>query len=128
MEAMAMDAFARIPDPFAAHLGTILVRVEDFADAETLEALGIADRWGLSGLYHGRPLDEQSIWDVADMPPVITLYRLPLLREWRETGVRLADLVTHVVIHEVGPHFGLSDEDMDALERESSAPPSGEAP
>ena len=70
-------------------------------------------------LYHGRPLSEQSVWTTADMPPMITLYRAPLLREWRETGVELDDLVTHVVVHEVGHHFGLSDEDMHRIEDES---------
>lgn len=116
-EAMAHAAFRRIPAPFAAHMGDIVVRIEEFADAETLEALGIEDRWNLSGLYHGRPLDERSIWSSGDLPPMITLYRMPLLREWRETGVRLEDLVAHVVIHEVGHHFGLSDEEMHALEQ-----------
>ena len=118
IEAMAHKAFARIPSPFADHLRDIVVRVEDFADAETLGALGIDDRWGLSGLYHGRPMEEQSIWSSGDLPPVITLYRMPLLGEWRATGVDLEDLVAHVVIHEVGHHFGLSDEDMAAIERD----------
>ena len=116
-EALARAAFARIPDPFAAHLAAIVVRVEEFADAETLAALGIADKWGLTGLYHGHPLDTQSVWATGDLPPVITLFRQPLLAEWNATGVRLEDLVAHVVIHEVGHHFGLSDDDMHALER-----------
>ncbi|MEZ5743774.1 MAG: metallopeptidase family protein [Sphingomonadaceae bacterium] len=115
-EAMARAAFARIPEPFAPHLAGIRVTVEDFADAETLAAVGLENKWQLSGLYHGRPLDEQSIWSSGEMPPVITLYRKPLLAEWQETGVRLEDLVAHVVIHEVGHHFGLSDEDMHAIE------------
>lgn len=118
-EAMAHAAFARIPAPFAQHLDSISVRVEDFADDETLEVLGIDNPWGLSGLYHGRPMDKQSVWSTGDMPPVITLYRMPLIAEWRETGVRLDDLVAHVVIHEVGHHFGLSDDDMHALEKQA---------
>jgi predicted Zn-dependent protease with MMP-like domain len=118
-EAMAHAAFRAIPEPFAAHLHGIAVRIEDFADEQTLDALGIENAWGLSGLYHGRPLDEQSIWSSGDLPPVITLYRMPLLAEWRATGVDLVDLVRHVVIHEVGHHFGLSDEEMAALERQA---------
>ncbi len=118
-EVMARKAFARIPAPFADYLQDIVVRVEDFADDETLDALGLESAWGLSGLYHGRPLDEQSQWSSGDLPPVITLYRMPLLAEWRATGVRLEDLVAHVVIHEVGHHFGLSDADMAALERDA---------
>ena len=116
---MAHAAFRAIPEPFAVHLRGIAVRIEDFADVETLKAVGIESEWNLSGLYHGRPLDEQSSWSSGELPPVITLYRIPLLAEWRQTGVDLADLVRHVVIHEVGHHFGLSDEDMDALERQA---------
>ena len=115
-ERLARAAFVRIPDPFAAHLADIVIRIEEFADDETLDALGIDDAWGLSGLYHGRPVGEQSVWQSGDMPQVIMLYRQPLLAEWAETGVTLEDLVRHVVIHEVGHHFGLSDDQMHALE------------
>lgn len=117
-EAMALAAFAAIPEPFAVHLQGVIVRVEDFADGETLDDLGIESEWDLSGLYHGRPLGEQSQWASGELPPVITLYRMPLLAEWRSTGGDLVDIVRHVVIHEVGHHFGLSDEDMDELERQ----------
>ncbi|HKX79863.1 MAG TPA: metallopeptidase family protein [Novosphingobium sp.] len=117
LERLALAAFARIPPPFAAHLGDVVVRVEDFADAETLDDLGIENRWELTGLYHGRSLDEQSVWESGELPPLITLYRRPLLREWRETGVALDDLIAHVVIHEVGHHFGLSDEQMEEIEQ-----------
>ncbi|MBV1918878.1 MAG: metallopeptidase family protein [Sphingomonadaceae bacterium] len=119
LEAMARAAFARIPEPFSEHLRDIIVRVEDFADQDVLDRLGIEDRWGLSGLYHGHPLGQQSIWASGDMPPVITLYRMPIIAELRQTGIGLQDLVTHVVVHEVGHHFGFSDEDMAALERPS---------
>lgn len=115
-ERLARAAFTRIPPPFSDHLADIVIRIEEFADEETLEAVGIDDAWHLSGLYHGRPLDEQSVWSSGDMPPVITLYRQPLLAEWSETGVDLEALVTHVVVHEVGHHFGLSDDDMHAIE------------
>jgi predicted Zn-dependent protease with MMP-like domain len=115
-ERLASEAFARLPDPFRDHLADVVIRVEEFADREALDAVGIADRWELTGLYHGRPLSEDSIWATAELPPTITLYRQPLLREWRETGVELADLVNHVVVHEVGHHFGLSDEDMHDIE------------
>jgi len=117
-EALARTAFARIPEPFAEHLTDIRVRVEDFADEDTLRALGLTSRWQLYGLYHGHPLDKQSIWSSGTMPPVITLYRMPLVREWRETGTSLEAIVNHVVVHEVGHHFGLSDADMEALEAE----------
>lgn len=116
LEALAVAALNRMPAPFAEHLGDIVIRVEEFADAETLAALGIEDEWGLTGLYHGHPLTRQSVWNSGDMPPQVTLYRQPLLAEWVETGVTLEALVTHVVVHEIGHHFGLSDADMHALE------------
>jgi predicted Zn-dependent protease with MMP-like domain len=117
-EMLARGAFARIPAPFAQHLDGIRVTVAEFADDETLGALGIEDPWRLTGLYHGRSLDEGDSFAPGELPPVITLYRQPLLAEWCETGVTLEDLVTHVVIHEVGHHFGLSDAQMHALEDE----------
>ncbi len=117
-ERLAIQAFARIPEPFAEHLVGIVVQVQEFADAETLAALELDDPWELSGLYHGRPLSEQSVWSSGDMPPMITLYRQPLLAEWCETDVELEALITHVVIHEVGHHFGFSDDEMHALEQD----------
>jgi predicted Zn-dependent protease with MMP-like domain len=119
-ERLAREALDRLPAPFVEHLQDIVIRVEDFADDETLDTMGLDDAWDLTGLYHGRPLSEQSVWATGDMPPTVTLYRQPLLREWRETGVDLADLVNHVVVHEIGHHFGLSDEDMHCLEDEGA--------
>jgi predicted Zn-dependent protease with MMP-like domain len=118
IERLAVQALERLPAPFREHLADVVIRVEDFADSETLDAVGIGDRWDLTGLYHGRPVGEQSIWASGVMPPMITLYRAPLLREWRETGVGFEDLITHVIVHEVGHHFGLSDEDMHRIEGE----------
>lgn len=115
-ERLARKAMAALPAKFREHLGGVRIRIEEFADDETLEALGIDDAWNLTGLYHGRPLDEQSVWVSGELPPVISLYRQPLLAEWCETGVGLRELVTHVVVHEVGHHFGLSDAEMHAIE------------
>lgn len=116
IEALAQRALDRMPEAIRAHLGDILFQVEDFADEEALAALGIDDPWDLTGLYEGRPLTEQSIWDSAEMPPRIRLFRRPLLEEWVETGVALDDLIAHVIVHEVGHHFGFSDADMEAIE------------
>ncbi|PTQ63800.1 putative Zn-dependent protease with MMP-like domain [Sphingomonas sp. PP-CE-3G-477] len=116
IEAIARATIARLPQQFAEHLGDIVFAVEEFADDETLAALGIEHPLDLSGLYHGRPLGEKSSMDVAPMPDRIVLYRRAILQEWIETGVRLDDLVAHVTIHEIGHHFGLSDDDMHALE------------
>ena len=119
IEAMARDALAALPDEFRAHLGDIVFAVEEFADEETLAALGIDHPLDLSGLYHGRPLGEKSSMETGAMPDRIVLYRRAILEEWIETGVQLDDLVRHVLVHEVGHHFGLSDGDMHRLEDEA---------
>jgi predicted Zn-dependent protease with MMP-like domain len=116
IEALARAALARIPEPFNAYLADIVLVVEDFADDETLDQMGIEDPFDLTGLYRGRPVGEKSAWDGVTMPDEIHLYRRPLLDEWVHTGVSLESLINHVVVHEVGHHFGLSDDDMHALE------------
>ena len=116
IEGIARDALAKLPAEFAAHLGEIVLIVEDFADDETLAELEIESPFDLSGVYHGRPVGEKSSFDVAPPPDRIHLYRRAILDEWVETGVSLDALVRHVLIHEVGHHFGLSDADMHALE------------
>ncbi|NIJ22094.1 putative Zn-dependent protease with MMP-like domain [Sphingomonas naasensis] len=116
IEALAREALARIPSPFAEHLADVVLIVEEFADDETLDALGIEDPFDLSGVYHGRPIGEKSAFDSGALPDRIHLYRRAILDEWCDTGVPLQELVTHIVVHEVGHHFGLSDDDMHALE------------
>ena len=116
IEAIARDALAKLPDDFRAHLGDVVLIVEDFADDETLASLNIESPFDLTGVYHGRPVGEKSSFDVAPQPDRIHLYRRAILDEWCETGVGLDALVRHVLIHEVGHHFGLSDADMHALE------------
>ncbi|OJY69872.1 MAG: neutral zinc metallopeptidase [Sphingobium sp. 66-54] len=118
LSALARRAIAVMPPLFRTHLEGIAVRIEEFADETILADLGIADPWELSGLYEGRPLTEQSLWDAGELAPTIRLFRRPLLDEWVETGVALEDLITHVIVHEVGHHFGFSDDDMDAIERD----------
>jgi predicted Zn-dependent protease with MMP-like domain len=115
-ETAARAVLARLPEVFARELEGVVLRVEDFATDEQLDSLGIEDPYDLTGLYEGVALTERSQWDSEGLPPVITLFRQPLLAEMEETGVGFADLVRHVVIHEAGHHFGLSDEDMHALE------------
>lgn len=117
LERLARAAMARLPAGFGAHLGDIVLRVEEFAEDEVLAALGIEDPFGLTGLYSGRPMGEKSSTDIAPLPDAIHLYRQPLLAEWMETDVALEALITHVVVHEIGHHFGLNDADMHALER-----------
>lgn len=116
IEGVARATIARLPAAFRAHLGDVVLLVEEFADDETLAALGIEHPLDLTGLYHGRPVGEKSSMDSGATPDRIHLYRRAILEEWVETGVRLDDLIAHVTIHEIGHHFGLSDDDMHALE------------
>ncbi len=117
IEALALAALAQLPVQFAEHLGEVVVRVEDFADDATLAALGIADPFDLTGLYEGVPLGEKSISASGALPDRIRLFREPILDEWLARGDEtLEHLVAHVLVHEVGHHFGLSDDDMHALE------------
>lgn len=106
----------RLPQEFRRHLAGVVFRVADFADEEVLKQFGMEDPFALTGLYTGRPLGEQSSMLSGELPAMIHLYRRPLLDEWVETGVSLEDLITHVIVHEVGHHFGFSDDDMHAIE------------
>jgi predicted Zn-dependent protease with MMP-like domain len=118
IERLAEAAIARLPGRFRVHLANVVLRIEDLADDEVLDSLGIEDPFELSGLYSGRSMREETSWASGELPPMIHLYRLPLLDEWVETGVGLEDLITHVIVHEVGHHFGFSDADMHAIEDE----------
>lgn len=119
IEAIARATLASLPAEFAAHLGDVVLIVEDFADDHTLDALGIDDAYDLTGVYHGRPVGEKSSMDSGAAPDRIHLYRRAILDEWVADGEDLTTLVRHVVIHEVGHHFGLSDDDMHRLEDEA---------
>ena len=116
IERLADAAIARMPEHFRRHLDGVVLRVDDFAEEEVLAELGIEDPFELSGLYSGRPIGERSSMLSGELPAMIHLYRRPLLDEWAETGVSLESLVTHVIVHEAGHHFGFSDEDMHAIE------------
>jgi predicted Zn-dependent protease with MMP-like domain len=119
IERLAEAAIAGMPEGFRGHLEGVVLRVDDFAEEAVLDELGIEDPFDLSGLYTGRPIGEQSSMLSGELPAMIHLYRRPLLDEWAETGVSLEELVTHVIVHEVGHHFGFSDEDMHAIEDEA---------
>ena len=116
IEDFARAALARIPAPFAAHLAGVVLIVEEWADDETLDALAIEDPYDLTGLYAGRLIGEKSSMESGALPDRIHLYRRAILDEWAANGDDLETLVHHIVVHEVGHHFGLSDDDMHALE------------
>ena len=116
IEAIARQALRSLPEPFANSLGEVVLLVEDFADDETMKAMGIDDPFDLSGIYEGIPLTERSVDQSGTLPETIRLFRRPILDEWADGTDTLEHLVAHVLVHEVGHHFGLSDEDMHALE------------
>lgn len=97
--------------------GDIVFRVDDFPDDEVLAALGMQDPFELTGLYQGVDLSQRSVMDLSPEPARVFLYRRPLLDEWAERGdVTLAELVAHILIHEIGHHLGLSDEQIGRIE------------
>lgn len=102
--------------PFAQSLGDVVLLVEELADDHTLDSLGIEDPFELSGIYEGIPLTERSVDQSGTLPERIRLFRRSILDEWASREETLERLVAHVLIHEVGHHFGLSDADMHALE------------
>jgi predicted Zn-dependent protease with MMP-like domain len=116
MEALARRALEALPAPFSDHLKDVVLLIEDFADDETLDAMEIEDPFDLTGIYEGIPLTERSVEHSGTMPDQIRLFRRPILDEWAGGEDTLEHLVAHVLIHEVGHHFGLSDEAMHALE------------
>jgi predicted Zn-dependent protease with MMP-like domain len=116
LETLARAAWAEMPAGFRQLAGDVLIRIEDFASDEVLADMSIEDPFELTGLYSGVDLTRQSLSDPSPSQPMVFLYRRPLLDEWVERGdVSLADLVFHVLVHEIGHHFGLSDDQMDAL-------------
>jgi len=119
IERIADQALARLPDTFREQLRGVVLRIEEFAADEVLRELGIEDPFGLSGLYSGRPIGEASVWHSGDLPAMIHLYRRPILDEWADGGESLEGLVTHIIIHEAGHHFGYSDAEMEAIEAEA---------
>jgi predicted Zn-dependent protease with MMP-like domain len=116
IEAHALGVIARLPAPFRQHLGDVVLLVEEEADAEMLASVGLDHPLDLTGVCVGRPVGEKSSLDSGALPDRIHLFRQAILAEWCETGVRLDDLIAHVTVHEIGHHFGLSDDDMHALE------------
>lgn len=119
-EQIAQTAWDRLPRVFLDAVGNLSIQVVDLADDETINALGIDHPYGLLGLYHGVGLPFKSVHDVRYGPDMIFLYRLPILSYARATGQPVEDVIVHVLVHELGHHFGFSDDDMDAIESEAA--------
>lgn len=110
------EVLAELPAFVRSRIGDVPIVVQDFADDEVLAEMGIEDPFELSGLYVGDALPEMSVSDPSTVTPMVFLYRQPILDEWLERGdVTLGELIAHVLVHEVGHHFGLSDEAIDLL-------------
>jgi len=118
IERLARDALEHLPEAFQPYLGDIVIRVQEYADPEQLASVGLNDPRRLVGLYRGHPVSKQSVWASGDLPPTIFVFRQPLLARWRHAGASLEEVVTHLMTHEVGHHFGLSDAEMHSLEDE----------
>jgi predicted Zn-dependent protease with MMP-like domain len=118
IERLAHGAVAALPEAFRAAATHIALRIEDFAPQDILDAMDIEDPFELTGLYDGTPLTEKSVSDQPQRPDTIWLFRRPILDEWIDRGdVSLADLVAHVMVHELAHHFGWSDDDIAAIDR-----------
>jgi predicted Zn-dependent protease with MMP-like domain len=115
-EDLAAAAWQRLPAEFRAMCGNVLIRIEDFPTEEVLGELGLETPFDLLGLYHGVSLDKKSVSDLPRGPDMVFLYRRPLLDYWAGGEETLGELVTHVLVHEIGHHFGLSDADMTHIE------------
>jgi predicted Zn-dependent protease with MMP-like domain len=117
--ALAEAALKALPARFRRMVGDVEMRVSDFPEDEVLDDLGIEDAFELTGLYQGVDLSRQSVFDLRSGPSRVFLYRRPILDEWCERGdVGLGQLITHVLVHEIGHHFGLSDHDIETIENQ----------
>jgi predicted Zn-dependent protease with MMP-like domain len=116
LHAIAETALAALPAPFAGNLDGVVIRVDEFPDAETEEEMGLESPFDILGLYRGIAIGRKANLAVSQDVDMIFLYRRPILDYWCETGDDLVHVVRHVLIHEIGHHFGLSDDDMERIE------------
>ena len=116
IESLAQQALATIPEELRLHVGAVVIRVEEFPDEETEEEMDLETPFDLLGLYRGVAMPQQSVLATRNDVDMIFLYRRPLLDYLCETGEDLVAVVRHVLIHEIGHHFGFSDEDMERIE------------
>ncbi|MEQ1863781.1 MAG: metallopeptidase family protein [Micropepsaceae bacterium] len=119
IELLARDTYDRLPAEFRARCGDIVFRVEDFPDDDVIEEMELESQYDILGLFQGVGLTETLESDpVPREPSMVFLYRRPILDEWSDSEITLGDIVTHVLVHEIGHHFGFSDADMERIEAE----------
>jgi predicted Zn-dependent protease with MMP-like domain len=116
LEALAQASLTAIPDELRRHVRDVVIRIEEFPDEETEQEMELETPFDLLGLYRGVDMTRKSVMDAPNGPDMIFLYRRPLLDYWCDTGENLGDIVRHVLIHEIGHHFGFSDDDMEQIE------------
>ena len=115
-ESLAMEAYSHLPDEFRSLTGNLIIVIEDFPEDDVFEDMALETPFDLLGLFEGRGISERFTAQTAEMPNKIRLYRRPIIDYWAENEETLGDIITHVLIHEIGHHFGLSDEDMERIE------------
>jgi predicted Zn-dependent protease with MMP-like domain len=117
-EAMAADTYTRLPQKFRDLCEGLIIRVDDFPAEEVLKEMQAESEFDLLGLFQGVGLPFRAESGMTgEMPNMIWLYRRPILDYWAEHDDSLGAIVTHVLVHEIGHHFGLSDDDMEAIEQ-----------
>ncbi len=116
-QTLADAAYTALPEEFRALCEGLIIHIEDFPDAETLDDMECETEFDLLGLFRGRGLAQrEATAQTGEFPNMVWLYRRPILDYWAEHEEALGDIVTHVLVHEIGHHFGFSDEDMEAIE------------
>jgi predicted Zn-dependent protease with MMP-like domain len=121
LEAMARDALEMLPDHLRKFTTGVVIHVTEFPDEDVVTEMELEGPFDILGLYQGVALDEETVEASGNLPNMVFLYRRPILDYWCETGEDLAHVVRHVLIHEIGHHFGFSDADMEALEATAEA-------
>jgi predicted Zn-dependent protease with MMP-like domain len=116
IEALAREAFSRLPQEVRNLTGDLIFFVQDFPDEDVVRDLELDSPFDILGLFSGADLAERSGAFQITSPTMIFLYRRPILEYWAEEGDSLENIVRHVLVHEIGHHLGLSDEQMEAIE------------
>jgi predicted Zn-dependent protease with MMP-like domain len=122
LDEQARAALASIPEPMRSMTQGVVIHVEEFPDEEVCAEMELESPFDLLGLYQGVALPFKSVADTPQDPDMVFLYRRPILDYWCETGEDLTHVIRHVLIHEIGHHFGFSDDDMEALEARADEP------
>jgi predicted Zn-dependent protease with MMP-like domain len=117
IEALARTAYAGLPSRFTSRCEGLVIKIEDWPDDDSLDEMECESEYDLLGLFRGQgTAQREHLSQTGDEPNMIWLFRRPILDFWAESELMLAEVVTHVLVHEIGHHFGFSDEDMEEIE------------